>query len=266
MNPTQETGIITNILEVAPGYHELTFQPSRKIEAIPGQFLQIAVSGQWDPLLRRPLSIFDLTEEGGECKILFKVTGRGTGLLGKFQIGSPLDYIGPLGNGFTLYPGSPQELLVAGGIGIAPLHFLARVLRGSGSEVVLLLGTETDIQLPALSSLKSMGVRVERATTDGSTGHKGTVTGLLAGYLQQNTVPTRLYCCGPRPMIEKVVKLAARHRIPVQASHEERMACGIGVCMGCAFHHPEDSSNPGDYNYYQRLCLDGPVISYSHHR
>ena len=108
---------------------------------------------------------------------------RGTELLGKFRIGSPW-IMSALGNGFTIYHGSPQELLwpaVSGG----PLHFLARVLAGSGKEVVVLLGAETGSQLLALSSLKSMGARVEEATIDGSTGYKGTVTGLLTGYLQQ---------------------------------------------------------------------------------
>lgn len=259
-------GAVTKLLEVAPGYCELTFRPHEMPEAVPGQFLQVSVADGCDPLLRRPLSIFDLLEREGLCRLLFKVSGRGTELLSRFSKGSHLDYIGPLGNGFTIYPGSPRELLVAGGIGVAPLHYLARVLRQAGSKVVFLLGAQTRRQLLALSSLRAMGVEVQAATDDGSAGFKGTAGDLLADYLQQNPVPDRLYCCGPRPMIEQVVSIAARQQIPVQASHEERMACGVGACMGCAFHHPEDSADPEDYHYYRRLCVDGPVISYLHRR
>ncbi|HHX88110.1 MAG TPA: dihydroorotate dehydrogenase electron transfer subunit, partial [Firmicutes bacterium] len=160
----------------------------------------------------------------------------------------------------------PRELLVAGGIGVAPLHYLARRLRQAGSEVVFLLGARSKGQLLAFSSLTEMGVELLVATNDGSTGYKGNAGQLLTGYLRQNPAPDRLYCCGPRPMIEQVVSIAARQQIPVQASHEERMACGLGACMGCAFHHSEDSADPEDYHYYRRLCVDGPVISYRHRR
>lgn len=264
MNPSQ--GTVTQLLEVTPGCYELTFRPREVFRAIPGQFLQVAVTDGHDPLLRRPLSIFDLPERGKQCKLLFKVAGRGTELLGKFRAGDLLDYVGPLGNGFTIYPDDQRELLVAGGIGVAPLHYLARTLARSGSRAVFLLGAETKKQLLALSSLKSLKIKLLVATGDGSTGFKGTVGELLVTYLQQNSAPARIYCCGPRPMIDQVIDIASLHRIPVQASHEERMACGIGACMGCAFHHPENNTGPEDYHYYRQLCLDGPVISYDHHR
>lgn len=261
-----DQGLVTNLIKVAPDYYELTFRPPGILKAVPGQFLHLAVTGSHDPLLRRPLSIFDLLEGGKKCRLLFKKSGRGTALLSKFQAGEPLDYIGPLGNGFTIYPGSPWELLVAGGIGVAPLHYLARVLTESGIKIVFLLGAANRKQLLARSSLSSLGVEPLLATDDGSAGYKGTVGELLADYLEKNPAPDRLYCCGPPSMIEQVINIAARWKIPVQASHEERMACGIGACMGCAFHHPEEDTNPTDYHYYRRLCREGPVISYRHRR
>ncbi len=264
--PNRGSGAVTEILEAASGCYELTFRSFKALKALPGQFLQVSVSQGSDPLLRRPLSIFDLLEQEGLCKLLFQVSGRGTSLLSKLRIGDELDFIGPLGNGFTINPGSPREVLAAGGIGVAPLHYLARVLKQSGPEVVFLLGAETKKRLLALPSLRSLEVEVQVATNDGSAGRKGMVGELLTEYLRHNPAPNSIYCCGPRPMIEQVVDIAARQKIPVQASHEERMACGVGACMGCAFHHPEESTCPGDYHYYRRLCLEGPVISYRHRR
>jgi len=237
----------TNI-GVADGHRLLTLIcPEVAQTAVPGQFLQIrvSVSGQ-DPLLRRPICVAAARED--EVDIVVRVAGRGTDLLARETPGAFVDLLGPLGRGFTR-PGRHEPVaLVGGGVGVAPLHFLLTSL-ADPSRVRVLLGARTRALLPRLPGLSGLeGLRI--ATDDGSEGHHGTAADLLAGVLETDP-PHRVYACGPQPMLAAVARLCIQRRIVCEVSLEERMACGIGVCMGCAV--------PMAGGGYTRACREGPV-------
>ncbi|RKY65990.1 MAG: dihydroorotate dehydrogenase electron transfer subunit [Candidatus Latescibacterota bacterium] len=219
--------------------------PAVAREAEPGQFVLLRVSTTYDPLLRRPFSICRTV--GDEVEILYKVVGRGTSLLSEARPGDELEVMGPLGRGFMPPQGTP--LLVAGGMGVAPLAFWAGKLRDMGHEPEVLLGAATSGELFGRKLLEDAGARVEVATEDGSEGFAGTVTELLGRVLEPSH---HVYACGPRGMLRKVVALTEEMEVPCQISVEEVMACGVGACMGCAVRAREGG--------YLLVCRDGPVF------
>lgn len=233
---------------VADGHRLLTLAcPEVARTSAPGQFLQIRVSaaGQ-DPLLRRPICV--AAASGDDVDIVVRVAGRGTDLLAREAPGESVDLLGPLGRAFTLpEPGEPVAL-VGGGVGVAPLHFLLASLPDS-SQARVLLGARTRALLPRLPGLSGLeGLLI--ATDDGSEGHQGTAADLLARALDSDP-PHRVYACGPHPMLAAVARLCIQRHIACEVSLEERMACGIGVCMGCAV--------PMATGGYSRACREGPV-------
>ncbi|HEX3014946.1 MAG TPA: dihydroorotate dehydrogenase electron transfer subunit [Desulfobacteria bacterium] len=217
-------------------------------EAKPGQFLNIRVSGASAPLLRRPLSIHYAT--GNQVEVLFQVVGEGTKLLSQVKPGEVLDVQGPLGNGFELN-GKGPAILVGGGMGIAPLVFLAARLR----EPICLLGSRNGQLLSSSGGarLQEMGLELQIATDDGSLGRKGLVTELLEQTIDK---AGRIYTCGPKVMLREVARLAIEHNIPCQVSLEEHMACGVGACLGCVC---QTKTVQGDKRH-SRVCTDGPVF------
>ncbi len=233
-------------IEVLPGVRRLVL--SGQTGALPGQFAQVAVNSTHDPLLRRPLSVHDCT--GDETVLLYRVSGRGTGILSEKQSGTVIDLLGPLGNGFPVTD-APDAVLVAGGMGIAPLHFLARMLVDKGKKVRLYIGAKTSEELYIPASLKELAFSLNIATDDGSTGYHGFVTGLLASDLTDGK--TVVYTCGPLPMMREVTRLARVHDHEAYASLEAGMACGVGACQGCVV---AVRGEPG----YKRVCADGPVF------
>lgn len=228
------------------------------LAARPGQFVYVQVGRELDPLLRRPFSIADADPEKGIIQILFRVVGRGTNLLSRYRAGSFLDFLGPLGSGFTWDNTDNKAIIVAGGIGVAPLIFLARRLAAEARQVEFFLGVRTLEELVGERALRERGIEPVIATEDGSCGHKGLVTDLLEMRLKRNNFPDRLFSCGPGPMLSRVVELSRTYRIPVQVSVEERMACGIGACLGCAV--PVRDRGKDDIQYL-RVCRDGPVFN-----
>ncbi len=228
-------------------------------ESLPGQFLNIKVNDTYEPLLRRPVSIHIV--KGANIELLYEVVGKATEILSRRKTGEYLDVIGPLGNGFN-YPLSairyPLSVLVAGGMGIAPLIFLAekllkpRVSRHK-SEVVVLIGAKTKDQILCEKELKNLGCEVKIATDDGSKGFKGKVTDLLKNILRVTSYELRvtIYACGPKPMLKEIAKISKKHTIPAQLSLEEHMACGIGACLGCVVNTKEG---------FKRVCKEGPVF------
>ncbi|MBU1125101.1 MAG: dihydroorotate dehydrogenase electron transfer subunit [Candidatus Omnitrophica bacterium] len=235
----------------------------------PGQFLNIKVSSGTHPLLRRPLSIHGVDKKKGEIRILYEVVGRGSEILSQQKSGGVLDIIGPLGHGFdlrNLYPVTRNPILVAGGMGVAPLFFLAETL-GQGPRkrhalhARVLIGGRTKEQILCENEFKSCGCRVEIATDDGSRGFKGKVTELLERMLRPPNPVSRIpspesripiYACGPRPMLREISRLASVYHISAQLSLEEHMSCGIGACLGCVV-----KTRTG----YQRVCKEGPVFN-----
>jgi dihydroorotate dehydrogenase electron transfer subunit len=167
-----------------------------------------------------------------------------------------MSVLGPLGKGFELPPVKSVPLLVAGGMGVAPLCFLAQGLKKR--RVEFLMGFATAGDIPVLDHLKGPQTRVSLATDDGSRGHAGFVTDLLERYLHGRG-PGRnalsLFACGPRLMLVKVAHLALKHGLHCQVSLEASMACGLGACQGCAVKASKTGGRP-----YYHVCADGPVF------
>lgn len=219
--------------------------------ALPGQFVNIRVGNDVEPLLRRPISIHGT--KGAKIRIFYEVVGEGTRSLSQRKPGELLDIIGPLGNGFdyrrALRVKAEKNILIAGGMGVAPLFFLAERIKST--KPLVLIGAKTKKQILCEQEFKRIGCALKLATDDGSAGFKGRVTDLLKIILGQ-TKPQGLFSCGPQAMLKAVSEIARENKINAQLSLEEHLACGIGACLGCVV-----STKTG----YQRVCKDGPVFS-----
>ncbi len=224
--------------------------------AIPGQFIMVKAGEGCDPLLRRPFSIHQVIGNG-RVQILFKVLGKGTRLLAGMRAGMALNLVGPLGRGFSL-ESREGFCLVGGGMGIAPLYFLARELQrlSRPPQLVVLLGARTAAELAQLAEdFRELGVReLHLATDDGSLGHHGYVAELIPRQLGRGGDDWQLCACGPHPMLQAVAKEAKSLSCPCQVSLETMMACGISACLGCAI------PRAGLSGAYLHVCKDGPVF------
>jgi len=279
--------IVTN-KEVTPLHYRMALSAPPIARAIrPGQFVMVKCADARVPLLRRPFSLHRV--RGDTIEILYKVIGQGTEALSRRSAGESLDIIGPLGNGFTLnrptgQPENRQTLLIAGGMGVAPLVALAERIRhqvtrspGHQLKLLVLIGAKTKNALLCGHDFRKLGVAVHIATEDGSLGQKGLVTFLLEDILRTTNDERRttIYACGPNAMLKEVSRLAGRQGIPCQVSLEEKMACGVGVCLGCPVKVKKSCvrrSSLGDRrsltnderrttnDEYRMVCKDGPVF------
>ena len=246
--------------EVAPQVFRLRLSsPGIAQEARPGQFVHLRIREGSDPLLRRPFSIHRVDRERGEVQVLYQVVGRGTKFLSRKLVGERLDVLGPLGHGFEVSEKGGGVLLVAGGIGVAPLIFLCEDLL-RGRAVTALIGAQSRDGILCDDLLGSWDATVHIATDDGSLGHRGVVTDLLKAQLEagrEASASPVVYACGPVAMLRAVAALCQKHGISCQVSLESRMACGLGACLGCAV--KVRSSVPPGYEY-KRVCKEGPVF------
>ena len=220
--------------------------------AKPMQFVNIALGDLSDPLLRRPFSLSGIYPDSGVIGITWAVVGRGTQIMARWQAGESVRVLGPLGNGLDIdeLDTSQGLLLVAGGTGLAPMIPLVSRALAKDAEVHIFYGARSADDLLDMGG----GCRVHLATEDGSIGFKGLVTGLLESSWMGalgDSKPT-VISCGPRPMLSAVKRICRRHRLPLLVSLEERMACGYGVCQGCAV--------PSARGGYHRVCTEGPVF------
>lgn len=238
--------------EIAPGFFLLELLTEEIAQAaLPGQFVMIRVSQGLAPLLRRPFSIHRV--EGNSLSILYRVVGNGTRLLSRLKPGEGVDLVGPLGRGFSIPADARTVVLVGGGIGIAPLGFLAEYIRSRMDRIRLILyyGARSGGELLRLDILQKLDMEMRLATDDGSKGEKGMVTAILEQ--DMHNLSPALYCgCGPEPMLKALARLPFTNADRVQVSLEANMACGIGACLGCAV---ETRSG------YGHVCQDGPVFS-----
>jgi len=221
--------------------------------AVPGQFVQVRVSRGADPFLRRTFSISGCDQPLGAIRLAVDVVGRGTELLCSEKRGGSLNIIGPLGKGFgTDTCGGGRIVLVAGGIGAAPLLFLAGTLAPHAKDRMdFIMGARTAAHHTLIDRVIPDGVRVLRATDDGSLGRSGTIEGPLRDIVASGQVD-RIVACGPAPMLAAVASIASGAGIPCEVSLEERMACGLGACLGCAVRLTDGRM--------ARSCVDGPVF------
>lgn len=241
----QLTAPITSTKEIIPGIYLLWLEAPRiASQAQPGQFLMVRCGE--DTLLRRPFSIHRV--DGSRIALLFAVVGQGTEWLSQCQAGDTLDLLGPLGNGYEIHPDAHNLLLVAGGIGIAPLRFLVDTALQQGKNVTLLIGAQTSSQLYPRALLPS-AVATVVTTEDGTAGKKGMVTELLPDYSAR---ADQVFACGPVPMYKTMAQMTVLQNKPVQVSLEVRMGCGRGLCYGCTIKTK---------NGLQQVCTDGPVFN-----
>jgi dihydroorotate dehydrogenase electron transfer subunit len=231
---------------VMPNTRVLRLRAPSLSQAVPGQFLHIRTTDDWDPLLRRPISLFRIFADG--ASILVRDVGRGSGKISRAPVGSRLDCIGPLGQGFQAVPGANRLLMVGGGYGVAPLVGLAERLLPAGAEVTLLLGAATAAHVfPAVHLPPA--IEYHTSTDDGTQGHHGLVTELIPRFLHWADA---VYACGPTAMLEAVAAAcASRPRLPVAVAMEQQMGCAMGVCLACVI--PTKHGN-------RRVCRDGPVF------
>lgn len=230
-------------------YAHLRLQaPAIARRAQPGQFVEVRLAGEGAPFWRRPFSVCRVA--GQAIELLVKAVGPGSRLLCALRAGQTVDVIGPLGRGFSL-SGPEPRILVGGGYGVVPLLFLAERLLASGRQAEVLLGGRRREDLVLRSHFQHLRARVACATEDGSFGVCGLVTGLLEKRLQEAKTKIRVAACGPRGMLAAVARLAAAHGSRAEVSLEEVMACGLGVCNGCAV-----KTTGG----FRPVCADGPVF------
>ncbi len=213
-------------------------------EARPGQFVMVRCGGEC--ILRRPLSVHEVSNEG--IALLFDVweDGKGMNWLSQRRTGDTVELLAPLGNGFSVLPSSKNLLLVAGGIGIAPLCFLAQQSLNQGCLVTLLYGTRTKHRYP--EHFLPPNLKLVSATEDGTVGHKGKVADLLSEYIDW---ADQIFACGPLPMYKTMAQMPELKNKPVQVSLEVRMGCGFGACYGCTV-----KTKRG----LKQVCKDGPVF------
>lgn len=242
--------------EVAPSIFCLTLRWSLKVPAEPGQFVHVNPGPKGRLLLRRPVSIHDIDVENKTMCLLIQIAGRGTALITGFSPGKTLDLIGPLGKGFPCASEKRKPLLLAGGIGLAPLYFLARRRQRDKLPFELILGGRSANLLPGEDYFQQGGISPDVVTEDGSRGRRGLATDLLAGKLKQGEPVSRIHACGPLPMLARAVELGRAFQVPVHVSLEERMACGVGACLGCVFPCKGEEGI-----IYRRVCADGPVFN-----
>ena len=257
--PKQLCQVVENKI-VAPGHWVLKLRSALIAkEALPGQFIQIlCADGSHDPLLPRPFSFLDA--QAGHFTILYHVVGKGTELLSKIKKRDTLRVLGPLGNGFSMNT-DPAEtrLLVGGGVGIPPLYHLARTWVDkkvtAKKDIHVFLGARNKSLLLCEKDFAKLGVTLHLATDDGSKGQKGFVTEPFQKFLSSR-VKSRVYTCGPTPMLKAVSALALKYKVACEVSVEVPMACGFGACLGCAVKVHDEKGQ----DRFAIACTEGPVF------
>ena len=225
--------------------------------AEPGQFVSVRISDEYDPLLRRPLSIHRTSKEHKTFELLYEVVGKGTELLSKHTVGQELDILGPLGKGFQVDPKKQIAILVGGGMGIAPLLALAESLTGTDKAIYVFIGAGSRNKVLCEQIFKGITDQVLVSTDDGSYGKKGFVSDILLDFIDNqltthNFPASTIYTCGPKEMLKAVTEITFQKKIDCQISMEAYMACGIGTCLGCVIKTKDG---------YKKVCDEGPVFN-----
>lgn len=245
--------------EIARGHYVITCQaPGIAAQARPGHFVNARIAEEgYDPLLRKPFSVYTVNRERGEVSLLYSVVGATTRGMRRKQRGDTLDLVGPLGGHLFTPDTRPDALhiMVGGGYGVPPLVFLSRELLAAdpAARVAFLIGARSRDLLLCEAELRAAGVATHTATEDGTHGTPGKVTDALPALIAGHAGgPVSVYCCGPTAMMRAVGALCGRMGAACQVSMEVTMPCGVGVCMGCVLDLADGRR--------ARCCVDGPVF------
>ncbi|MDD4878850.1 MAG: dihydroorotate dehydrogenase electron transfer subunit [Candidatus Omnitrophica bacterium] len=249
----QGTGKVISNRKIKPGYCLMAVkcQPIAK-KAKPGQFLTIRCGDTDTPLLRRPFGFHRINASGFE--ILYEIKGKGTRFLSGLKPGGMIDLLGPLGNGFTVPKGRKNFIILAGGIGVAPLASLADALaKIKSGKTYAILGARSRKNLLCVEHFGNIGIETIVATDDGSCGEKCFATDILNSFLSvKKDFRPVIFACGPRGMLKAAGRIAEKRGLECYVSLEENIACGVGACLGCAI-----KTGSG----YKLVCKDGPVFN-----
>ena len=214
------------------------------LKSKPGQFFELLPMGNFKGLLRKPISIYNV--ENDTIGFMIKNIGYGTNYLSQLKVGNFIDFLGPLGNSFTI-PENQKVALISGGIGYAPLFYLSKKLKDKNNSVIWIHGGRTENDIFSQDTINY--------TNDGSLGKKGFVTSNLEEILKNEKI-NKVFSCGPQIMMKEVSKITEKLNINTQVSLESYMACGIGVCKGCSV-----LINQNGKNEYKTVCKDGPIFN-----
>lgn len=250
MRYLQEQCRLLHKVEIAPGIYNATLSaPQIARIAAAGQFVNILCDGFE---LRRPISLCGFDAELGVIRLVFEVRGKGTAWLADRQEGDTLDIIGPLGHGFPLLDASQKAVMIGGGIGTPTLLPLARHY---GANATVITGFRNKDVAILQQDIAACGAQPVLCTDDGSAGFHGFTTQALEAHLAQHPCDV-IYTCGPKVMMQRVAAIATQHGILCYVSMEERMACGVGACLGCVCKTKE-----GGDTKHTRVCVNGPVFN-----
>ena len=233
---------------LAEGVYSIVLSTKVAKYAVPGQFINI-FSNDKSKLLPRPISICEINELKNTLRVVFRVVGEGTTEFSELKAGDTVEILGPLGNGFPLE--GEKAIVVGGGIGVPPMLELAKQLKGS---VTAVMGYRND-DLFLADEFIDAAADVIIATDDGSVGVHGTVVDAMK---ENELTADVIYACGPKPMLRGVAQYALEKGIKCYVSMEERMACGVGACLGCVCQSKEVDDHSHVKN--KRVCKDGPVF------
>ena len=217
--------------------------------ACPGQFVHIRANGF---TLRRPISICGIDKNKGTIRIVFEIRGQGTAEIANLNKGDLIDMLAPLGHGFTVKADAKRVVLIGGGIGTPPMLPLADIY---GEKASIISGFRNAAAVILQDDFRRNGADVILCTDDGSMGYHGLVTAPFSAILDRDSIDA-VYACGPMPMLKSVAAICKEKGIFCEISLEERMACGIGACLGCAC-----KTVRNDEEYFAHVCKDGPVFN-----
>jgi len=261
--------------KIAPDHFKMVLRLDEFKGAIrPGQFFHIRSGSDYDPLLRRPLSLHRIASKPNVIELLYKVVGKGTQLMSRRSKGAYLDIIGPLGNGFKIEKTQKNFIIVAGGMGTAPLLALCDELAHFRKKnITVIIGARTADYIVCEKEFRDLKADVFVVTEDGSKGAKGLVTDVLVDVIkkfdlreQESSLADKdasgitigsyrpsvgVFTCGCKEMLKEIAKICKNYKLKAQGSFEERMGCGLGACLGCVIN---------TVNGYKRVCRDGPVF------
>jgi dihydroorotate dehydrogenase electron transfer subunit len=237
--------------------------PAIAAASAPGQFVMVKAGASFDPLLRRPFSVFEIVRDSQGTAVgitlLSKRIGPTTSLIYDARPGQHMACLGPLGRAFTVVEPPAEAWMVAGGVGLAPFATLAEALRARGVTTTLFYGARSEKELFYLDFFRVRDVRLVLTTEDGSAGERGRIVAPLDRALAERaaSAPVMVYACGPEGMLAATARTAIRYHRPCQVSVERVMGCGLGGCYSCVIAMRGDDGKP----HHVRSCLAGPVLA-----